>query len=296
MKETAMCSNYNAVAARGACVAWAVTFAAVLAACSTSPAKAPPIDAAEVGEIWPGYGVLKGYLAPAELPDSLALLPAPPAEGSAAFADDRASFVELTALQPTERGRLARQDAAHAYPGSLRAFSCSLGVEISATQMPSLAMLMRRTQGDASLAPYAAKDRYNRTRPFVTMQATSCVPGDEASLATDGSYPSGHSSVGWAWALVLAEVAPERSDAILQRGRAYSQSRAICGVHWKSDIEAGRLVGAATVARLHASPAFVAQLEAARKEVVVARAKGVRPTADCASEAAALTSSMSLSP
>ncbi len=79
------------------------------------------------------------------------------------------------------------------------------------------------------------------------------------------SYPSGHSSIGWAWALVLTEVAPDRGDLLLQRGRAFSQSRAICGAHWQSDIEAGRLVGSATVARMHASPVFLAQMDTAAR-------------------------------
>jgi len=266
-----------------------------MAACAIKPAAAP-IDPRQIGEIWPGYGVLKGYLAPSDLPDSLALLPAPPAEGSAAFADDHASFVELTALQPTARGRLAVRDAAQAFPAGPNAFACALGTEISMHGTPNLAMLMRRTQGDASLAPYAAKDHYRRMRPFAFMHAPSCVPAEETSLATDGSYPSGHASVGWAWALVLAEIAPARSNAILQRGRSFSQSRAICGVHWKSDIEAGRLVGAATVARLHADPVFLAQLQAARMELSGVQTKTAASPPDCRAEADALAATRHMQP
>lgn len=273
-------------------VAPVLALTASLAAC----ADRPVVTAADVGEIWPGYGVLKGYLAPADLPDSLALLPAPPAEGTAAFAEDVASFRQLAALRSAARGRLAVTDADPAYPASVNAFSCALGVPVSEAQSPNLTMLLRRVQGDASLSPYAAKDRYKRPRPFVVLQSPSCVPDEEAALATDGSYPSGHASVGWAWALVLAEIAPGRGDALLQRGRAYSQSRAICGVHWKSDIEAGRLVGAATVARLHANPVFVAQMAAAREELVALQARAARVPGDCAAEAAAMALTQSLAP
>ena len=62
----------------------------------------------------------------------------------------------------------------------------------------------------------------------------------------------------------------------------------ICGVHWKSDIDAGRIVGAATVSRLHANPLFAAQFALARQEVEKARAAATRPQADCAEEAKAL--------
>jgi hypothetical protein len=72
-----------------------VVLAAVLSlsACVTpapKPAVVPPVKAAEVGELYPNSGILKGYLSPARLPDCLALLPAPPAEGSAALAADTA--------------------------------------------------------------------------------------------------------------------------------------------------------------------------------------------------------------
>ncbi|MFC6283840.1 MULTISPECIES: acid phosphatase [Polaromonas] len=270
--------------------------ALLASACSTATRTVAPISAAEVGEVRAGSGYLKGYLAPAELPDSLALLPPPPAEGSAALAADAATFRTLTALQGTPRGALAVQDANLRFPKAAETFSCALGLPISEEATPNLNMLLRRTLTDAGIATYKAKDKYQRTRPFVVFKAPSCTPREEAALAKDGSYPSGHSAAGWAWAMVLTEVAPERSDALLQRGRAFSQSRGICGVHWQSDIEAGRLIGAATVARLHANPVFNAQVDAARLEVARARAQGSTPGRDCAAEAAALGSSSMLAP
>jgi len=62
----------------------------------------------------------------------------------------------------------------------------------------------------------------------------------------------------------------------------------ICGVHWQSDVTQGRIIGAATVARLHADPVFRAQFDAARQELAVVRAKGLKAAGDCAAEAAAL--------
>jgi len=70
-------------------------------------------------------------------------------------------------------------------------------------------------------------------------------------LEKDGSYPSGHSAVGWAWALILSEISPAQTDAILARGRVFGESRNVCNVHWHSDVVQGRSMGASTVARLH---------------------------------------------
>jgi len=104
----------------------------------------------------------------------------------------------------------------------------------------------------------------------------------------DGSYPSGHTAIGWAWALVLTEIPPDRADAILARGRAFGESRNICNVHWHSDVVEGRFMGAAAVARLHAHPAFRAEMEVAKGELAVVRAKGLKPMRDCLAEADAL--------
>ena len=73
---------------------------------------------------------------------------------------------------------------------------------------------------------------------------------------------------------MLTEAAPDRTDALLQRGRAFAQSRAVCGVHWPSGIQAGMLVGAGTVARQHANETFRTQLNAARAEITAARQAG----------------------
>ena len=94
-----------------------------------------------------------------------------------------------------------------------------------------------------------------------------CTPEDESILRSDGSYPSGHTSVGWAWALILSEIAPSQQDQILQRGIEYGKSRNVCNVHWYSDVQAGQLIGSATVAQLHSNPVFRADLRAAAAEI-----------------------------
>lgn len=270
--------------------------ALLTSACTTAPK--PPVGASDVGELKFGsHTIYKGYLNRTDYPDSLALLPPPPAEGSAALAEDRAAFQQLTALMNGPRGEIARRDASLHFPDAATTFSCALGVNISETNTPHLYTLIRRSATDAGLTTYKAKDHYKRTRPFVVYNTNICTPEEADALRKDGSYPSGHSALGWAWALELAEVAPERTNQILQRGRAFAQSRGVCGVHWKSDIEAGRLVGAAAVARLHTSPVYRAQVLLAADEVKAARAAGQVPDATtCAAEAATLAISATLAP
>ena len=66
--------------------------------------------------------------------------------------------------------------------------------------------------------------------------------------------------------MILCEIVPDRTDVILARGYAFGQSRVICNVHWQSDVDAGRIMGAAAVARLHADEDFLADLEKAKTE------------------------------
>ena len=94
--------------------------------------------------------------------------------------------------------------------------------------------------------------------------------------------------MGWTWALILAQAAPDRQDAVLARGRAFMQSRVVCNVHWRSDVEAGGVEGAAVFARLQNEPAFRDDLAAAAAEITAARAAGHHPANDCRAEAAAL--------
>ncbi len=153
---------------------------------------------------------------------------------------------------------------------------------------PHLYLLLRRSMADAGYSTYKAKNHYQRARPFMVNHKPVCTPEEEVMLRGDGSYPSGHSAIGWAWALILSEVAPEKADAILYRGRAYSQSRVVCNVHWQSDINEGRMMGAAIVPLLHNNAAFEKDLERAKIEYRDAIKNGSKPARDCDTEKEAL--------
>ena len=230
-----------------------------------------------------------GYLAPKTLPDSVAVLPPPPAQGSAAQAIDDEIARSTRALQGSPRWALATEDDDLTFPHAAGTFSCALDAPITEEATPRLYTLLRRSLTDASRATYAAKEHYKRVRPFMVNGQPTCVSDAQRErLMKSPSYPSGHTTLGWTWALILAEVSPERATAILVRGRAFGQSRVICNVHWQSDVDAAAVTGAATVALLHTDPVFRADLEAARAEVAAARARGLRPARDCGTEAAAL--------
>jgi len=233
-------------------------------------------------------GFLAGYLAREALPNSLALLPPPPAAGSAAQAYDEEVSRKALALRGTPRWALANEDANIMFPPAAGTFSCALNIPITEQDTPHLYVLLRRALSDAALSTYPAKNHYHRTRPFMMNKEPICPTDEGKPYIKNDSYPSGHSAMGWAWALILSEISPEQTDVILARGRTFGESRMICNVHWQTDVIEGRFMGAATVARLHADPTFRADLEAAKAELAAVRAKGLKPQRDCAAEAAAM--------
>lgn len=259
---------------------------ASVATAPSTPSQTKSYGLISVPEIMPG--ILAGYLPPTALPNSLALVPPAPTPGTAVYALDDAVSKANLALQGSPRWQQATSDADLSFPHTAETFSCAMGIPINDTETPHLYMLLRRSFTDAALSTYAAKNHYSRTRPFMENHHPTCTPNDEAFLRKDGSYPSGHTTIGWAWALILTEIAPTHTDAILARGRSFGDSRLVCNVHWQSDVNEGRIMGASTVARLHADPAFLADLNAAKADYEIARAKELKPSRDCAAEATAL--------
>ena len=244
--------------------AQAIAVAAVLiglSACATAPA---PV-------FWEGFrDHPHGYLTKETAPDASAFLPPPPEAGSLRQQADVETYRATRALEGGDRWRRAAADNEIETPAAPRVFDEALGIRFSPEQMPALTLLLGKMLGDLETIQTPAKQGYFRPRPFVAEPAATCIT-PEPWLGRSGSYPSGHAAMGWSWALILSELAPDRADAILSRGLAYGESRVICGVHYASDVEAGRLVGAAMVARLKADPAFQRDLTAARLEIDRAR-------------------------
>ena len=226
----------------------------------------------------------EGYLQSAAPEDSLVLSPPPPAPGSAAEARDLEASRAALALRGTPRWELAAADAELQGPSATAAMSCAAGVAIGPQTTPKTDRLLRRALPDLGQSTSVIKARFQRPRPFVSNGAPICTPQSEAGLRGNGSYPSGHSAIGFGWGLILAELLPARANALVARGRAFGDSRRVCNVHWLSDVEEGRVAAVAVLARLHAEPAFQKDLKAARSEL--RRAKAV--PADCAAQTAAL--------
>ncbi len=245
--------------------------AAGLAACAaTGTAEAPPTDESlTAANAHPVATDLVGYLKSGDL-DGAGLLGPPPAPHSPTGKADRARYEETRALAESPRWKQAQAENDLWGGGALKQYSCKLGVSIDETQTPTALRILHRVELDVRTVGKPAKDAYNRPRPLIGDDKPICIPREDW-LKTNASYPSGHSMTGWAWGLILAELAPAKADAMMSVGKEIGESRIVCGVHYASDVEAGRTLASAMVARIHADPQFQADMKKARAEIARAR-------------------------
>ncbi len=78
-----------------------------------------------------------------------------------------------------------------------------------------------------------SKERYQRKRPFLRARGLS-VCRITPEFSRGGSYPSGHSTVGWTYALILTELAPDRAS----------------GSCWREDVSLGKAAWSASTLRV----------------------------------------------
>lgn len=228
-----------------------------------------------------------GYLHGRE-PDTVLVVPQAPTPGSPRDVADRDIFRATRSLKDTPRWRLAQNDAILTVPAVLTDFSCAAGVRLDAQNAPALARVMQKVVPDLVSAYSQPKNLYKRPRPYLRDKGDICVarsPGLDASF----DYPSGHATFGWTWALILADLAPDRAGQILGRARAFGESRAVCGVHSVSAITEARSAGSTLFAALQSDPAFQADMQAARAQLDRLRAAPTGPGLENCEAQAALT-------
>lgn len=216
------------------------------------------------------------YFSATEMPDMLNWYPAPPKEGSEEYVRDIKKYYwgKSQRLNP-ERAAIAVRDAHYGLATIIREFSVPFGLQISWQNTPEIFKLLRDALATTDSICKLPKSKYMRPRPFVVFNEKTLTPKDEASLRMNGSFPSGHTILGWSAALLLSEINPEAADTLLARGIMYGESRVIVGAHWQSDIEAGFQAASVAYMKLHTSDRFLRQMTAAKKEF--AKLKGKFP-------------------
>ena len=203
------------------------------------------------------------FLSPGDL-DPATLLPPPPKDDAPAAVEGRAELHRVAAVRTAERLEQAKHDDE---VEDVRSIADVFGPAFSLERFPATARLFADLRNEDSLAAKQAKVFFKRERPFLNDKALDvCDDGHDRQ----NSYPSGHATMGYAAAAVLANLMPGNAQVILARASDYAESRLYCGVHYRADIEAGQVLGNVLVQKLMTKPAFREELEAARAELTAA--------------------------
>ncbi len=207
------------------------------------------------------------YFTTRDMPNMLKFLPAYPDTNDVGFANDVARY-QWGKLQreDNERAAIAMRDAVYGLQTIINEFSEPFGVIISEGGTPHIYRLLQNALATCDSVCTLPKAHYMRQRPYAFYNESTLVPGQEESHRYNGSYPSGHTILGWSAALLMSEINPERQDTLLARGFMYGESRVIAGYHWQSDVDAGRLAASTAYAKLHTSKRFLKEMKLAKKE------------------------------
>ncbi len=261
---------------------WLILVSAILAyypdAMGQESVRAAPHHAANVSYL-PTPGI-----------DLTRLLPPPPAPGSPEEKRDIAAVLAAQEARTAARTELAVADGSI----NLSRFAGVLGPKFKIESLPNTSRFFSNVMRSSGRAMTLTKDCWVRARPFEMNKAIQPpaslksdlrlatntrrfdVPLEPGSpcIATVNqppeyvySYPSGHATWGTMTAILLAEMVPEKRAELYARGWEFGESRVIGGVHFPTDVEAGRIQATVLIGLMMLNAQFKADLREARNEL-----------------------------
>ena len=225
-----------------------------VSAAETVNVMAPPKAAAAVP--------VPRYLAAGTL-DFATLLPPPPEPGTVAALADLEAVLQVQAWRTPEQiawAQLIDRD-------TVFNLATELGSWFRADALPRTTAWLAAVGDDIRWLDGAAKAPFRRARPHAVDPRVQPA----LTLPKSFSYPSGSACQAFVWAELLGEILPERRAVLVERAHRAAWSRVIGGVHFPSDVVAGRLLAAAYVDAVRKLPAFRAAQAEAMAELLAAR-------------------------
>jgi acid phosphatase (class A) len=198
------------------------------------------------------------YLGPEECNLSLFIAP-PPADNS-----DRtkAEIAEILSIQSSRTKEMASFAIADQELSVFR-FADVIGPSFNKENLPVTAEFFNNVIENAKDIINVYKAYWHRPRPYrLDGRIKPCV--DKPAI---DSYPSGHSTIGNLMATILANMIPEKKREIFGRGWKFGINRIIGGVHYRSDVEAGRICAAVIAAGMFRNSKFKYDYELSKEEL-----------------------------
>lgn len=196
----------------------------------------------------------------ARMMDIAALLAPPPVVGSAADIADLRAVLAAQAQASEARKDQALADSVETV---FVMFTRVLGTNFVTASLPKATVLFARVSESEAATVDPAKPFFARLRPWMAHPEVQIF----TRRSKRGSYPSGHSTQVTINAILLSAMVPERRQEIWARADDYTQSRIVGGMHYPTDVEAGRRAGTAMAAVMFQLPHFRADFDAVRSEI-----------------------------
>ena len=189
----------------------------------------------------------------------LLLLAPPPGPQDPRTTAELDELRRIRSTRSVERVKLAKADVEETVFRLMTVFDRPLTPEL----LPKTTAFFKKMTEDVGFPTQVAKKGFARPRPYAVASDLEPV----CPLSDSGAYPSGHTTVGYYMGVVLGAMVPEKRETIFARTQEYAESRLYCGVHYRSDIEAGRIAGTALAALAMNNPDFQREFAAARAEL-----------------------------
>lgn len=201
--------------------------------------------------------------------DLVHILAPPPVPGSPAGKAD------LQAVLDAQRTRTPAEVASAQVDAQISVFRFAdvMGPGFKPENLPFATTFFAHVVADGRHPIDIVKAYFNRPRPFVADLEVKPIVHEPANA----SYPSGHATFAYVAAIILADMVPEKSAAIFDRAARFSHNRVVAGVHYPTDVEAGRICGSVIDDVLLNDPNFMVDFIKARSEVRHALGLNERP-------------------
>lgn len=200
----------------------------------------------------------KPFITSQEL-DLTKYLPAPPADDSAQTKAELKELLEIQATRTPEQEKAAVADAEE----NVWRFADVMGPDFTAAKLPKTAALFDRIIATEDVVDDHAKKAFNRPRPYMLDEQIHPL----LKKSKSGSWPSGHSTVGYLMATVLGDLVPEKRNALFARASVYAENRLVAGFHYRSDTVMSRTGAALIAQKMAEQPDFQTEFDAAKNEL-----------------------------
>ena len=190
----------------------------------------------------------------------LDLLPPPPANDSAQM---KAELGEILTIQVTRTPEMAARAVADAEENVWRFSDVIDNPKFTKENLPKFSAFFDRIVETEGAVVDPAKDVWKRPRPHLYSDLVKPI----VPLSKSGSYPSGHTTLGTLMGIVLSNMVPEKRAVIMTRAWEYGHNRVVGGIHYATDIEAGRIAGTVIAETIMTHDDYKSEYEGAKAEL-----------------------------